>query len=304
MSGNAAEKLYSAIEESAGLLDVPCSRENVWPILSAFEEALPQAAILFRVATDVRHAGEMNCHFMMLPGDVDPYALAVSKGLIKATEHPVGALVADLAERFPVGSYGIDFGVVGGFQKLYASFPRTLRKVSDLAGLPSMPPAVAAHADYFARHGLDDVAVIGVDYKRGTMNLYFQLPTGTAGDLAAEAVSAMLRESGMPEPDPRLLEFARGSYRVYTTFSWDSPAIERISFAPKPRRGMDMSIIEGRMEPLVQEFLAKAPYAYDGERITISVPKWTAGGGHLNVGTYYQVSPQLGAQAAAPQQDG
>lgn len=295
------DNLYSAIEESARLLEVPCVRENVWPVLAAYGPELADAAVVLSVSTGRQ---EFDYTVQVPPGIEDPYAHALANGLVQPTDHPVGRLFPDVLATVSGSDYFFDCGVVGGFQKLYASFPRTMRKVSDLAGLPSMPPAVAAHADYFARHGLDDVAVIGVDYKRGTMNLYFQLPTGTAGDLAAEAVAAMLRESGMPEPDPRLLEFARGSYRVYTTFSWDSPGIERISFAPKPRRGMDMSIIEGRMEPLVQEFLAKAPYAYDGERITISVPKWTAGGGHLNVGTYYQVSPQLGAQAAAPQQDG
>ena len=112
MSDNAADKLYSAIEETAGLLDVTCSRDTVRPVLTSFEKFLPQAAILFRVATDARHAGELNLHFMMLPGDVDPYALAVSKGLIAKTDHPVGTLLADIAERFPVESYGIDFGVV------------------------------------------------------------------------------------------------------------------------------------------------------------------------------------------------
>ncbi|MFF5263763.1 aromatic prenyltransferase [Actinomadura viridis] len=104
MSEKAAADFYAAIEKSAGLLNVECSRDKVWPIVTAFGDALPKAAILFRVATDARHEAELNCHLMMLPGDVDPYALALSKGLIKNAGHPIDTLLSDIEERFPVDS--------------------------------------------------------------------------------------------------------------------------------------------------------------------------------------------------------
>jgi hypothetical protein len=103
MSGTAdLAGLYSAIEEAAHLLDVPCSRDKVWPILNTYGDTLTQAVIAFRVATGARNAGDLDCRFTMLPRHVDPYALALSKGLTTETDQPVGSLLSELRERFPV----------------------------------------------------------------------------------------------------------------------------------------------------------------------------------------------------------
>src|SRR5262245_53578440 len=105
--------LYSAIEESARLLDISCSRGKVWPILAAYggaEDALVESVIAFRLATDARHAGELDCRFT-IPKDVDPYALALSQGFIMETDRPVGTFLSDLRGRCPVECYAIDFGV-------------------------------------------------------------------------------------------------------------------------------------------------------------------------------------------------
>lgn len=297
MSGAAElEDVYSAIEESARLLDIPCSRDKIWPILTAYGDALTEVAIVFSVSTGLQ---EFDYTVQMPPGIDDPYAHALSNGFVTETDHPIGALLTDFRARISVNDYFFDCGVVGGFQKLYASFPRNLQRFSNIADIPSMPPAVTENAGFFARHGLDDVAVIGIDYKRRTMNLYFQLPTADAGNLDPKTILTMLREIGMPEPDEQMLELACKAYRIYATLSWDSSKIERISFAPQPRRGLDLSEIQARLEPEIKQFMSSAPYAYTGERISISVPKWSAGGGHLNLGSYYQLSPQMEALVAS-----
>jgi len=297
MSGAAdLEEVYSALEESAGLLNVPCSRDNVWPILTAYGDALTEVAIVFSISTGTQEFD----YTVQVPKEIDdPYAHALSNGFIAETGHPVNALLPDIRERITVNDYFFDCGVVGGFQKLYASFPRDLRKVSDLIGIPSMPRAAAENADLFARHGLDDVAVIGVDYKNRTMNFYFQLPAGVGGNLDPKTVLSLLRETGMPEPDEQMLERACASYRIYATLNWESSTIERMSFSPQPRRDFDLSPFQERLQPEIKQFMSGAPYAYEGERISITVPKWTAGGHHLNLGTYYQLSPQMAALVAS-----
>lgn len=55
--------LYSAIEGSARLLEVPCSRDKVWPVLAAYEDALPHAVIAFRVGTGERYTGDVDLAF-------------------------------------------------------------------------------------------------------------------------------------------------------------------------------------------------------------------------------------------------
>ncbi|WP_049575624.1 aromatic prenyltransferase [Streptomyces sp. SBT349] len=297
MSGAAAlDEIYSAIEKSARLLDVPCTREKVWPILTAYGEALSEVAIIFSVSSGRE---EFDYTVQVPAGIDDPYAHAVANGFVGETDHPVGALLPDVQARVSVNEYFFDCGVVGGFQKLYASFPRNLQPVSKLADIPSMPRAVTDNAGYFAQHGLDDVSVIGIDYKRRTMNLYFQLPAAIAGNLDPKLVLSLLQEGGMPEPDERMLELALGAYRIYVTFSWDSSRVQRISFSPRPSRGLDLEAIADQLEPETAEFMRTAPFAYEGERVSISVPKWSADGGHMNLGSYYQVSPQLAALIAS-----
>src|SRR4051812_39989684 len=125
MSGTSeATTLYSTIEESARQLNVACSRDTVWPILSAYRDAFahPGAVVAFRVATAARHLGELDCRFRTHPDDRDPYATALSNGLISRTGHPVGAVLSDLQQRCSPESRGIDFGVVEGFKKVYIAF--------------------------------------------------------------------------------------------------------------------------------------------------------------------------------------
>ncbi|WUI01348.1 aromatic prenyltransferase [Spirillospora sp. NBC_00431] len=298
MSGAAGlEKIYSAIEESALMLGVPCSRDKVWPILTAYGDALTEVALIFSVSSGSQ---EFDYTIQVPAGIDDPYAHALSNGLVAETDHPAGALLSDIRARVPVGEYYSDYGIIGGFQKLYASFPQNTQTVSSLADIPSMPDAVAENVDLFTRYGLGEVALVGIDYKRKTMNLYFQLPAAVAGDLEPELVRSLLDEVGMPDPDEQMLELAVGAYRVYITLSWDSLKVERISFAPRPQQNLDLSAIQARLEPKIKKFMTSAPCAYTDERVSIAVPKWTPGGSHFNLGYYYQISPQLKAILITP----
>jgi len=288
--GTEPEELYSAIEESARLVGAACSRDKVWPILTAYGDLLTEGRIVFSAQTGERHAGELEYTIQVSPGIDDPYAHALSNGFVAETDHPVGALLSDIQARISVNEYAIDCGVVGGFKKVYA-LSRDSHGVSKLADIPSMPRALAENAGFFARHGMDDAALIGIDYQRKTMNVYFQLPAAAAGSLEPKAILSMLREIGLPEPDERMLEFACKSYRIYATLSWDSSEIRRISFAPVPRRSLDLSALPARLEPEIEQFMRGAPHTYGGELIGAAAVKWSPDEECLDLGSYYQISP-------------
>jgi hypothetical protein len=289
MSRKAAEDFYAAIEKCSGLLDVDCQRAKVWPVVNAFADVLPQAAILFRVATDKRHAGELNCHLMMLPGDTDPYAVALSHGLLAKTQHPVGALVADIAQRFAVDSYGLDFGIVGGFQKTWSCFPGdSMQKLAELAGVPSMPRSLAGNMDFFARYGLTEkVTLIGTDYAAKTMNVYF----GEVDDCLEEAaIRSMLHDMEMPPPSDQLLAFAQHSFGFYATLGWDSPKIQRFCYSvitPDP-----MALLE-HVEPKIEHFLKTIPYGASDPKAVYVATSPTDGGEFYKIQSYYQWRPRL-----------
>ena len=290
MSGAAeVENVYSAIEESSRLLDVPCSRDNVVPILTAYEDALTDSVVVFSMATGKSHAGELDYSFVMMPKDVDPYAVALANGLTPKTDHPVGALPSDIDERFPVESYGADFGVVGGFKKTYSVFPvDDLQSVPKLAELPSMPRAVAENASLFARYGLDEkVKMIGIDYERRTMNLYFAMLPAELRE--PKTILSMLREMGLPEPSDQLMEFAQTSFSLYPTLSWDSSKIDRICFAAITPGTVEF---HPDIEPEVGPFARSAPHAYKGGRILVHGNTLSPGGEYYKLGSYYKLPPQ------------
>ena len=292
MSGTAdLAGLYSAIEESARLVDAPCSRDKVWPVLTAYGDALVRAVVAFRVATGARRAGELDCRFTMLPKDVDPYALALSNGLTAKTAHPVGALLADISERCPVDCYGIDFGVVDGFKKTWSFFPPDeLQGLPKLAGIPSMPRSLAENHDFFARHGLDDnVSLVGIDYQHRTANFYF-------GEIPAECfepktIVSMLREVGLPDPSEQMLSLGERAFGIYTTLGWDSAKVERITFAVMTP---DPTTLPTRLEPKIEQFVRSAPYTYDAaDRRFVYAVTASKGGEYYKLQSYYQWRPQM-----------
>jgi hypothetical protein len=282
MSGTAeVAELYATIEESARMLDVACSRDRVWPILAAYGDAFghPGSVVAFRVATALRYAGELDCRFRAHPDTRDPYAVALANGLIPATDHPVGTLLADVQERFAMESHGIDFGVVGGFKKVYAAFtPDHLQEASKLAGVPTMPRSMAENVEFFARHGLADrVAGIAIDYSDRTVNVYFNdLP---AACYEPESVRRTLREIGTVEPSAQMLKLGAQAFGLYVTLGWDSPKIERICYAATTT---DLTTLPVPVEPEIEKFVKSVPYG-GGDR------KFVYGVALLRQGEYYKL---------------
>jgi hypothetical protein len=274
-------------------VDAPFSRERVWPILDAFRDALTDRAIIFSAQIGAGQERELEYTVQVSPGIEGPYAQALASGFLPRTDHQIGALLPDLQKRISVEDYFIDCGVAAGFQKVYAQFPGNLQKVSQIAEIPSMPRAVADNAELFARHGLAEVALVGINYRRKLVNLYFQLPHDVAGNLDPKTILSLLHDMGLPDPDERMLAYACTSYRVYATLAWDTSQIQRISFAPMPSPGLDPSALPARLDPNLEQFVRTTPYTYAGERINASAVKWSPAGDFLDLGVYYQISPAL-----------
>ncbi|MCG8967866.1 aromatic prenyltransferase [Streptomyces sp. CL12-4] len=254
-----AAELHAVVEDSARLLGVTFSHDTVAPILSTYGDTFEHDAtvVAFRVATGKRHIGELDCRFTTHPTHRDPYALALSNGLTPKTGHPVGSLLSALQERLPIDSYGIDFGVVGGFKKIYSFFtPDALQEVAALAGIPSMPRSLAGNGDFFERYGLHDrVGVIGIDYPHRTVNVYFN--EAPAECFAPGTIRAMLRESGFGEPSEQMLALGRSAFGLYVTLSWDSSRIERICYAVTTT---DLQTLPVRMAPEIEKFVSSVPH--------------------------------------------
>ncbi|MCD0448188.1 hypothetical protein LO762_03095 [Actinocorallia sp. API 0066] len=283
-----AEKLCSDLAETAGILGVPFHRRRVWPILETYRRTFADSGIAFSVHVGEDDVKELNFAFAV-PSEIgDPYGHALSRGFVTAADHPAHTLLAEVRARCEVAEHFVDCGVRGGFRKLYAHFPHDLRSLSDIAALPSMPKSVTENADLFARHGLEHVAMVGINYRDEAVSLYFQF--GADGHPSVATVRALLHEIGLAEPDERLLEFAHRSLRANITLGWDSPRITRVALAPPPRRGLRVSALPTRLEPHIERFATSAPRTYTGERVNLFAVKWTAEREFLEVCSYYQLS--------------
>lgn len=288
MSGHTgAEELYTAIEESARLVGAPCSPQVVRPVLTAYDAAHADGGIVFSAQTGAAYAGQFDVAFSIPPAIGDPHAHALAHGFVARTDHPVGALLTDLTARCAATEHFADCSVDGGLRKLYAHFPRDLQSVSALAAIPSMPRAVADNADLFARYGLDAVVMVGINYGHRTVSLYFQFTPD--GRPAPATIGALLREVGLSEQDDRMLEFAHRSFRANITLGWDSAAIGRVTFAPPPGPGRDLSEVPAPTGPHLRRFVTGAPRAYAGERMNLFAVKWTPEGRFIEVCSYYRL---------------
>lgn len=280
-----AEDVYSAMEESARLLGADCSRDKIWPALSAYQDVLADSVVVFSAATG-RHAGELDYSISVPAGNADPYAVALSNGFITETDHPVSALHSQIRDRCPIGLLAIDGEAADGFKKTYQFFPPgNLQRLSTLASVPAMPRAVAGNAGVFARYGLDRIQMTSIDYRHRTVNLYFgNLPSEA---LEPESIGSMLREMGMPEPGEAALRLARRSFAIYPTLSWDSQRIERVCFAVITT---DPATIPEEAEPALAKFARNAPYVYAGDRILVYGLTLAPGDQYYKLGAYYQVT--------------
>lgn len=283
------ERVYSAMEEAAGLLNVPVARDKIWPVLTAYQDALADAVIVFSMAGG-RRSTELDFSISVPTDHGDPFTTALERGLTEKENHPVDNLLAELRDGFPLGMYAIDGMVTTGFKKAYASFPTNEpQPLTALLDLPSMPESARANAELFARYGLDKVQMVSVDYPKRQVNLYFS--ELKADHLTPEQVKATASEMGLVEPTDMALDFATGSFAVYPTLGYDSDVVDRITYAVI---SVDPTLAPTTSEPektQITTYANSAPYAYAGENRTLVYGfTLTSKEEYYKLGSYYQIT--------------
>jgi hypothetical protein len=279
------DEVFSAIETTSRVLDVPFAEEKVRPVLDAYGDGIADGLMVFTMAAGESRRGDFDYNFTIPAGGTDPYETAVAHGFTGKTDHPVGSLLSDITARFPLNFYGAECGVAEGFKKTYAFFPLDdLQSASKLAELPSMPPAVGEHVELLARYGLDDnVSIVGIDHVNRTTNLYFgRFSTDTTDP---ELITALLRDLGLPPLGDEMLEFSRHLFSIYPTFSWDSPRVKRICFSLVT---MDAAAVPARREPEIGRFVRNTPIAYEGDKILVFGATLAASGEYWKAGVYHR----------------
>jgi hypothetical protein len=281
-----AAEFYSVVEKTSRLMGLSSSRDKVWPILTTYEHVMEPAVISFRAQNGPLGGGDLDCRWTMLPKDLDPYAVALSRGLTAATGHPVDTVAAEVHDACPVGGSGFDFGVTGGFKKTWAFLP-VPQPAAKLAELPSMPASVADNLGFLERYDLADIVnTVGIDYPKRTVNLYFN--PSEPDFFRPENLRTLVKETGLPEPSEPLLRFCEQAFGIYLTLNWDSATIERLTFATVTTDPLGLPLpVDESIESLVNN----APYPA-GEYYIYGVAVTPKGESH-KIQSYYQWQPRV-----------
>ncbi|MFF2188854.1 aromatic prenyltransferase [Streptomyces sp. NPDC058155] len=294
--------LYSAIEESARLLDVPYAQDKVRSVLTAYEEVLANTPIAFRMGTGQRYSNDVDWRFPVPTDGVDPYTTALAHGLLESTDHPIASLFLEVAERCETTFYGVDFGAATGLKKLYLAFPADdMEPLSTLLDLPSMPRSVAENYDFFVRHGMDgkQMPMFSMDYRHRTVNLYFNALSPET--LAPQSVRSIFRDLELPEPSEQLLKLSGRAFGFYATLGWDSPKIERSAFSILVKDPADLPV---PMEPEIEKFLAGIRRQAADDKFLYYVAMSSTGEEIYKFQSYYQFQPWLNPMLQSDSDEG
>jgi Aromatic prenyltransferase Orf2 len=248
------ESVYSAVADTAHLLGAACDRDELWPVLRAYEAGFTNGGVALRTTTRARRSGELSVRYLAPAGDPDPYLLALDRKFTTTADHPVDRLHQEIQDRGTVMFNGVDVGAASGFEKVWSIYAGdAATSIEAMSRTPAMPPSLGGNLDYFVRHGLNRVAGVGVDYRSRSVNVYFSF----IDKRDSAKIATMFDDLGFRLPDKGQLEMCRRAFAVYFTFSWDSPEVERVCF---PVRVFEPDLMPSHLDPLIERFVKGARF--------------------------------------------
>jgi hypothetical protein len=88
----------------------------------------------------------------------------------------------------------------------------------------------------------------------------------------------------LPEPSEEMLRFGEQAFAIYTTLNWDSPKIERITYAVNTPDPMALPVT---IDPKIEKLIKDAPYGSAGHRYVYGITV-TPKGEYHKIQKYYQ----------------
>lgn len=257
------------IEKAAKIAEVGCNRELVSKILNVYEEQFshPQVAVSFRTTTKSAEKRSLDVRYVDVWTSHDPYAMAIENSLITKAGHPVDNLFYDVKSNFPIMGYGVDFGVLSGFAKIWMRIPTHLPiPLEKFQLIPSFPVSLKNYVSLLSKYSMDKIIMVGIDYIHKSTNIYFV--KRYYGDLSHEIVTNLISELGFPVPSKELIDECAQAIFFYCTFTWDSPKIERLSFH---RVAHDQSQVPVHLHPFLEKYSLNAPILGDKRKFMYTV---------------------------------
>ncbi|MBI5960652.1 MAG: hypothetical protein HY866_18075 [Chloroflexi bacterium] len=252
--------IFDDLLTAAKIVDAPVDSEGLTQNLSVFARffspTAEDTAVAYRITT---HKKDVSMRYINFAVRHNPYEMAAANGLIERDGHPIEDLIDQLEPQIDLFGYGSDIAVSHGFEKVWPFF--AMKPIQDIAKLPALPDAVRQHRDYFAKHKMEQVSVMAIDYYHKSLNLYFLMrgPDGTfkpGGTYTREQWVEMFTDLGFAHPTDAELDIFMQAFVVYPTFSWDSQEIERLCVCMP---GGKVEHIPYGLHPITERFVKEAP---------------------------------------------
>jgi 4-hydroxyphenylpyruvate 3-dimethylallyltransferase len=262
-SAFSAPRFQEDIERFCNILNAPFSASATEVVLKAYASAFNDSPVGWRVTSK---DSILNYRIFQMRS-IDTISIAIEAGLLKPSP------MTDLVQAWTVAVKGsqqfCDFSASTGLAKTWLFLGHT-RQMDDVLDLGFVPNSIRHHLPDFKKHGLDKVRTLAVDWRSGTVNIYWRAP----GPVDKKQADRLLAMAGCePIDEAEVKEIARcssakdGSFAFAVTLSLETGELGRTAFyAPKlPRK--DLPVIS---DERVKAFLDHAP-DYDWEEwITIA----------------------------------
>jgi hypothetical protein len=275
-------KLLADLEEMSVSLGVPYEEAKMREAILAYGEYFEKSPVAMRMTTRSKTSRNLAVRYLdfLNLAKGDPLATAKEKGFVADDGHPVFALFEEAKLLCSAIGYGVDLDVSAGFSKIWL-VPSVQNATLDvLAGMENLPQGAKNTLGHFARFGLNVFGLIGFDFGRKTMNLYFMIkdPASKSRDYGAQ-----LSDLGFPVDQAEFLDACRPAQALYYTFSWASAKTERVCF---PVVCSDHSQVPMRFDSLFEIALGNASFT-GGRQTCIYSIVWSQEGNYFKVDNDY-----------------
>lgn len=189
---------------------------------------------------------------------------ACQSGLLPNQGRQVSRLVPEISENFPLMADGIDFEVNYGLSKIW-QFTKSFLPIEEAFKISSLPKSVITYTKFFEKYYLRHIRIVATDYQNNSMNLYFHVDHPKQKDVFF--YKSFLQDLNFKEPSDELLQQLVNTVEIAVTFTWKSPAIERVCFYIP---GFTRKTASTQLDNLsIKNFIVKCPILLDSPNLIL-----------------------------------
>jgi hypothetical protein len=248
------------------------------PALTELGDLWTGSWVGFRTTTKPRR--ESSLRMLCGPGE-NPIDRLINADLLKFEDGRVSTFVSGLRSLGPV-EQGVDVESSRGVEKVWLCFREPV-SLDALLGLPACPQSLSNHRAHFAKQ-TGRIGAVGVNMAENSINVY-----SIVEDLSLGDVTEILGQTGIAPPSEEELSVNTQAFRIYRTFGWDDPDMQRICFATR----FLADDFPAHLHPDLATMVAGTPFADGNLRDFNFYTSYGPAGNYYKIQAMYQFKDQL-----------